>query len=372
MRPILLVGSLVVLVGCTEDGTFPRTYSSGSAAVVGDELRVAMRSSQYVAVTRAHRGESAAPPIDVRIDGVPLEGFLPQIAAIGDRTYLVWGETHNHETSYRGAPLRDDATIDGSTILELGPDLVELHRLGDRLLVVSTPETPIILPSARTLTGTWIEPDGRRAFTAELGRIGGQFAMASDPDGSTGMWALAYPRFYSNVGADLLVARVLSDGTALDPDGLTIARSTDTAGPGTLPTDLALAMTPGGSLLVAYTMTAGASRELHVADIPRDGAITDRIVPLPDTPELVVRGDRVLALTRDAADDRTVPIAGRVLDRSGAVVSGPVDAGTVIDGDFDAFAVGTGFALLQRRSELVIHWLGADGRLEDTSVAATE
>ena len=347
------IGLATFLVACTGD-PLPAFETGGTAAMVGGALRVVREYSDErgprLQTLVAARDGDPAPALDIQIDGAPLDGSVAEIAGIGDRGYLVWSEAHDHVVSHRGAPLAGDMTIDSATAIDLGTDVVELRRVGDRFLAVHEPEEPL-LGGDRVLTASWIHADGTLERTGDLVATR-EFAITDDPDGRAGLFAIVYERGYFNQGPDLMVKRMLPDGTVLDPDGILITSSTDTAWPGTT----SIAALPGGDILLIYEM----ADQRHAVTIARDGTLADHIVELSSVPQLVV-GDRVLALTLADPTVRDVPIEARILDASGNVASGPVSAGSVEDAHFAAVPTPDGFALVHHDVGFRVTWLDRDG-----------
>jgi len=365
--------ALLMLVGCDGGSKLPPDYSSGSATLVGGSLRVVMTRADAdgdtIEMTTVARGVVPDAPLTVMSDGVPLAAVEVQIAGIDDRAYIVWTEVNDHVQSFHGAPLGDDASIDSSRIIELGTDHVELRRVGDRFLVVHVADD-LLLSADRKVRGTWLSADGQLVQEDDLGLVDDTLSMTGDPDGTAGVWATAFKFEYFNAPSDLDVRRVLPDGTSLDTDGIAVVTASADATPG----DAAIATLSDASVLVIYTLNRGSTQELHAARIPPPGdtgPITDQIVALPGLPQLVVRGDQVLALTGGAAQGVDVPLEARVLDGSGTVLSGPVSAGSANNGVIAPVATGDGFAYVQVFQEIAVTWLAPDGTAGERTVIAT-
>ena|GEM_PF-3066642 len=367
----------MIVSGCSND-TFEHTFMVASAVSVGASLRFVVTGGDIhgylVETTTVQPGEAPAPLTTVTVDGAPLRSAVVQLAAIGGHAYLMW--TVPGSTRHLGAPLGDDGTIDASTIvelgatsLEIGADEIELRRVGDRYLALHVPAKGFVLPMSGVLSGTWILPDGRLDGTVEIGDIDASTtATTNDADGSARLWAMTFSEDFLFGGHDLRVARVAADGTLLDGVGSELASTSDTdrTGPGAR----SIATTSDGGVLVIYE--AGA--EIHAARIApgaTSGEITDRIVALPEVPQLVARGTQILALSGHG------DVEARVLDVDGTPLSGPVSAGTTSDQRspiaLPVIATRDGFAIVRQDAEGDIRMttLGPDGSIIGETVVAT-
>jgi hypothetical protein len=370
MRANILGAIAILATGCSTDDPdlFEHSYSQGSVAVVGDSLRFTMTGTdpngQHIETTTLRVGEAPAPVTPVLLDGVALEAPTAQLAAIGDRAYLVWSEIEGG-VRYRGAPLAADGTIDSSTILELGAR-VELRRVGDRYLALELPEPGTVLPALGLLRGTFILPDGRVDGSVDIGTVDSNvLTMTNDASGATGVWGLAYLNI-GLLGEDHLFAnRVLADGTLPDDSGILVASSVHAEG--TAPGEYSIVTTSGGGMLVIYELFRGTAREIHAVQIPLAGPFVDRIVALPGVPQLVPRGDQVLAMNRVGSAGA---IESRILDASGSVLSGPVPFASTLD-LLEPIATPTGFAVLQTAGEVRMTELAPDGHVVSSTVVAS-
>jgi hypothetical protein len=380
MRAIPLFGAVAVIVsGCSEQ-TFEHTFLSASAVSVGDSLRFAVTgvdiNGYRVETTTLRPGEAPAPLTTVTVDGAPLRSASAQLAAIGDHAYLMW--TVDGGTSHRGAPLHDDGTIDANTIVDLGAtsgtldvDEIDLRRVGDRYLVLHMPAKGFVLPMSGVLRGTWILPDGRLDGTVEIGDIdSATAATTNDAEGAAKLWAMTFSSDLLFGGHDLRVARVRADGTVLDGAGIELASpsETDRIGPGAR----SIATTSDGGVLVIYERSGTAATEIHAARIAPDaagGELTDRIIALPEVPQLVVRGTQILALSGHGG------VEARVLDVDGTPLGGPVAAGTTSDPRspivLPVIATHDGFAIVELDGDMRVTALAPDGSITGDTVVAT-
>lgn len=333
-------------------------YLSAVAVPVGDQLRVVMTGSEDGDTgleTTVVTGGAAGPMLPVMLDGVPLtSAIVPQLSAIDGRVYLAWRDTRSGGGQLGGI-LRADGSIDPSTVALLGPDYLALHRVGNRYLLVSRPAEGLI-------EGTFVEADGTVAETIEIARdiSGSTLEMTNDPDGATGLWAMAFYRSSPDGHrSSLHVARVMADGRMLDGDGIELAAWT--AGEDGASGGMSLAVLPDRSVFVVmkqYRKTSSA--ETHVirvpqrSQLPADGSgITDTVVAdLPVFRQLVAHGNSILGISTLSTDDYREHAQLHLLNRYGAVVGTPVSVPLV--NAPHAFTTPSGFGLLQTDGDVSV------------------
>lgn len=340
-------------------------YLSAVAVPVGDQLRVVMTGSDdggTALETTVVTGGVAGPMVPVMLDGAPLtSAIVPQLSAIDGRVYLAWRDTRSGGGQL-GAILRADGSIDPSTVALLGPDYLYLHRVGNRHLLVSR-------PSAGLIEGTFVEADGTVAETIEIASdvAGDTLAMTNDPDGATGMWAMAFYRSSPDgQRSSLHVVRVMADGRALDGDGIELAAWTP--GEDGATGGMSLAVLPDRSVFVVMKQyPKSASAQTHVVRVPQrsllpaDGSgITDTVVAdLPVFRQVVAHGNTILGISTLSTDDYREHAQLHVLDRYGAVVGTPMSVPLVTAPR--AFTTPSGFGLLQTDGDVSVTMVDVRG-----------
>jgi hypothetical protein len=347
------------------------SYLSAVAVAVGDQLRVAMTGlddSGAQLETMTVRGGKPTNVTPVLLDGAPLaESILPRLSAIDGRVYFMWRglETRVHQ----GAILRDDGSIDPTTITSFEGDDVTLHRVGNRHLAIAR-------TADGTVRGTLIRADGTQAVTVEIAHgieAEGIAATSDDPDGTAGLCAVAFYRPVTD-GRELRVTRITEGGTMLDGDGILIARSTvGSIGVGAV----SVATLPDGSTFLTYRLNRSSEYETHTVRIPQvvhapvDGsAITDRVTAdLPVFRQVVARGSHILGISTTYSDPSEHAQA-HLLDRDGSVLAGPVPL--LVGNMPHAITTPSGFAVLQQNYDISVTYLDDSGRAgRNTPLAET-
>ena len=180
-------------------------YRGPTGAPFAGHVRVAMtrtRTEEPPQLETALVGPSTQPVhAPVLVDGEPLvDAERPQLAAIGQRTYLVWTDREDYQQ--RGALLTSSGSII-RPITELGPG--ELHVVGERFVVVH--------PADRSglVRASWIAVDGQLVDTTDV------TAGLDDPDlldASGGDRFLAVAT--TSTSGALVISRVAPDGAIID------------------------------------------------------------------------------------------------------------------------------------------------------------
>lgn len=303
-------------------------YHSPAAVPFAGHVRVAMTRSRTDEPTQIETALAGAgePGVTepVLLGGEPLvHAIVPQLAAVGQRTYLVW-EDVAEGSRHRGALLAGDGSL-VHPITELGARDGVLVVAGERFVFVhdADPEGVVF--------ATWIDRDGHRVEKTELVHLDEDGELL-DISGGDGFLALAT----ANADRAVVISRIADDGTVIDRTPIPFDGKA---------WDGQVVATSDGGVLAQFRVVADQKSAVHVVVVDADGTVTAVPSTLPQLADLVRVPLGIVAIAYE-------PATIRVLDEAGA------QRGEVHDfsgrGTLRAIATADGFAVLHAAPDVAI------------------